>query len=325
MDGAAAGWYFSTMPRRRRSDGAERPPLVEFHRTKYGRELLLDAAYVRQMPTFLANPGPHVLAFHDILLVTSGTGVFTLDGEACPVAPGRMLFSRPGEVREWRVRGLDGACLFFSEELVRDAFSDPRFLDRFSCLAADRPSAQLALPPARRCVFLERFDVMQREIAALRDDVSHALRAVLYEILVLLDRWYTEAHGRPAPLAPANAVVERYISLVERDFARRHRVAEYARELGVSPGHLGTLCRAHLRRSAGEVVRARLALEARRRLLYLDATAAQVADGLGFEDPAYFARFFRREVGESPTGFRARRRSAPGQEESPPRAGRPEG
>jgi AraC family transcriptional activator of pobA len=54
------------------------------------------------------------------------------------------------------------------------------------------------------------------------------------------------------------------------------------------------------------LIRERIALEARRLLLYSDLTAGQVADRLGFEDPAYFARFFRREVGITPSAFRTR-------------------
>jgi AraC family transcriptional activator of pobA len=282
------------------------PHRVEFHRTKYGPELLVDAAFVREMPTFLKVPGPHVLAFHDILLVTRGRGVFLLDGVPYVVAPGVALFSRPGEVREWRTSGLDGACLFFTEEFVTEAFSDPRFLDRLSCFAALRPSVALALSPQRRRVFLERFAVMQREIQALREDASHALRAVLYQVLILLNRWYTARHGECA--AGSNGpLVDRFLALVERDFARRHGVVAYARELSVTPGHLSSVCRRRLGRSASSVVHARVALEAKRRLLYGDSTAAQVGFGLGFDDPAYFARFFRRETGESPSGFRARR------------------
>jgi AraC-like DNA-binding protein len=48
-----------------------------------------------------------------------------------------------------------------------------------------------------------------------------------------------------------------------------------------------------------------LTLEARRLLAHSDLTAAQVGFQFGFEDPAYFARFFRREAGEAPTRFRA--------------------
>ena len=61
-----------------------------------------------------------------------------------------------------------------------------------------------------------------------------------------------------------------------------------------------------LGRTAGACVRDRLALEAKRLLLHTDMTAAEVADRLGFGDPAYFARFFRREAGSPPSAYRAR-------------------
>jgi AraC-like DNA-binding protein len=308
MDGPAPGWYFSTMGRRLRP-GPWTPHSVEFHRTKYGRELLIDAAFVRAMPTFLNVTGPHVLRFHDILLVTHGQGTFRLDAERCRVAPGVLLFTRPGEVRAWEVSGLDGACLFFTEEFVAEAFADVRFLDQLAFFSEGRPSASLQLTPAECRVFLARFRAMQQEIRTLREDASHALRAVLYELLVLLNRWYTERHGK-APRTPPKATVEHFQRLIDRDYACRHRVAEYAAELGVSPGHLNALCRRALRRSASSIVRRRLTLEAKRLLAHSDLPAAQVAFQLGFEDPAYFARFFRREAGLPPTTFRAGARGA---------------
>jgi AraC family transcriptional activator of pobA len=281
------------------------PHAVEFHRTKYGRELLLDAAYVRSMPSFLRVPNPHRLRFHDILLVTRGRGWFQLDAERCRVAPGVMLFTRPGELRSWDVSGLDGACLFFTEEFVAEAFADARFLDQFAFFREGRPSAALELAAPERRLFLARFRQMQREIRTLDDDVSHALRALLYELLVLIQRWYARRHGSVSRTR-ASGVVERFQRLLERDHARRRRLADYARELGVSPGHLNALCRGALRQSAGQLLRRRLTLEAKRLLAHSELTAAEVGFALGFEDPAYFARFFRREAGVPPTAFRTR-------------------
>jgi AraC-like DNA-binding protein len=295
-DGSTAGWTFSPAPRR-----------IEFHRTKYGRELLADAAFVGEMPSFIQAPAAHVLGFHEILLVTRGRGAVLLDGVAHRVAPGAVLFSVPGEVREWRLAArLDGACLFFPGEFVAEAFRDPRFLDKLTCFGAARPSAALPLAAAERRAFLDRFAAMRRELATLHADAPEALRALLYQLLVLLNRWYVARHGVPAA-APPGDLVERFRRLVERDFARRHRVADYAAELGVSPGHLNARCGARARASAGALIRARVALEARRLLLYSDRTAAQVAEALGFDDPAYFGRFFRREVGVAPARFRAAR------------------
>jgi AraC family transcriptional activator of pobA len=295
MDASQGRWYFSTMRR------------VAFHRTKYGRELLLDAAYLREMPGFIRTNGvPHSLDFHDILLVTAGTGRFLVDGESNPVAPGVVLFTTPGQVRQWRLEGgLDGACVFFTRELIGDVFSDPRFLDRLPFFSPRRPAASAVLQPAARRQFLARFGSMRREIARLRHDVADAVRAQLYEILVLLNRCYTTQHGRVASAA-AGDVVERYVNLVQRRFARRHRVADYAASLRITPGHLNALCRQRLRASASTLIRERIALEARRLLLYSDLTATQIAERLGFDDPAYFARFFRREVGTTPSAFRMR-------------------
>jgi len=280
---------------------------IAFHRTKYGRELLLDAAYLREMPGFIrTNGAAHSLDFHDVLLVTAGTGRFLIDGEPNPVAPGVVLFTTPGQVRQWRLDGaLEGACLFFTRELTADVFSDPRFLDRFPFFSPRRAASSLLLKPAARRQFLARFASMRREIARMRNDVADAVRAQLYEILVLLKRCYTAEHGSVAS-APAGDVVERYVGLVQRRFARRQRVADYAASLRISPGHLNALCRQRLGTSAGTLIRERTALEARRLLLYSDLTATQIANRLGFDDPAYFSRFFRREVGVAPSRFRGR-------------------
>jgi AraC-like DNA-binding protein len=306
MDEPASRWYFSKMPATPRTFA--RPPLgvVEFHRTKYGPELLVDAAFVRDMPTFRGGvASPHVLTFHDVLLVTRGRGWLAFEDRRHRVAPGTVVFTAPGEPRQLQVPGIDGACLFFTEAFVAEAFSDPRFLERFAFFRPGRPSPVLVLRPAQRRAFAQRFRNMRREIAALRGDAPQALRALLYELLVLLNRWYEARHRTPGRAFPSPHA-ERFRAMVERDFRWRHRVAEYARELGLTPGHLNTLCRAGLGASAGTVIRARITLEAKRRLAYGGEAAAAVGAALGFDDPAYFSRFFRRQAGVSPSGFRSR-------------------
>ena len=69
---------------------------------------------------------------------------------------------------------------------------------------------------------------------------------------------------------------------------------------------LNTLCRALAGQSALQIVHQRIVLEAKRDLIYTSLTINQLADSLGFADPAYFSRFFRRMTGLSPRDFRRR-------------------
>jgi AraC family 4-hydroxyphenylacetate 3-monooxygenase operon regulatory protein len=54
------------------------------------------------------------------------------------------------------------------------------------------------------------------------------------------------------------------------------------------------------------LIQQRLALEARRRLVFLAHPVNGICTELGFKDPAYFSRFFRRHCGMSPNEFRRR-------------------
>jgi AraC family transcriptional activator of pobA len=58
--------------------------------------------------------------------------------------------------------------------------------------------------------------------------------------------------------------------------------------------------------TAFDLIQQRLALEARRRLVFRAHPVQGIAAELGFKDPAYFSRFFRRHCGMSPAEFRRR-------------------
>ena len=287
--------------RRRGGRGAGR---VAFSRRKYGPELLIDAAMLSLMPAFRASSDPHQLDFYDILLVTKGQGWFELDDERHRVGAGQLFITLPGQMRRWDVPAVDGACIFFASEFVREAFADARFLDQFAFIDAARRSGAIPLNAGERTQFLRRFRRMSEELKGLRPDATALLRARLYELLVLINRWYLARH--PTAAAGRNTIVERFRSLVERDFRRVHRVRDYADRLDVSPGHLSVLCHAHLGRSASDEIHHRLLLEARRLLRYTDKPAFAIAQELGFADPAYFGRFFRRETHVTPRSYRNR-------------------
>ncbi|MBJ7445889.1 MAG: AraC family transcriptional regulator, partial [Sphingobium sp.] len=59
--------------------------------------------------------------------------------------------------------------------------------------------------------------------------------------------------------------------------------------------------------SPAQMLDDRALLEARRLLLYSQMSVADIAYAIGFEDPAYFSRFFARHIGQPPRVWRAAR------------------
>jgi AraC-like DNA-binding protein len=78
----------------------------------------------------------------------------------------------------------------------------------------------------------------------------------------------------------------------------------YADLLYITPNHLNALCQDLLGKTAGELIRDRVLLEAKRLLTNAGATVTEIAYQLNFQDNSYFNRFFKKYVGVTPDEFR---------------------
>jgi AraC family transcriptional regulator, transcriptional activator of pobA len=305
MDETVEWWYFSMMRTGTlRSSGAYGTGIrrVSFDRRKYGRHLLIDVAWVHELSGFILG-APHSLDFFDVILIERGRGWFWIDSQRHAIHPGVVFFTTPGQVRWWDTQEVDGICLFFEDFFIKEFLQDDAFLHRLPCFRAEPARAALALTPAFARRVRARLVAMRRELAHFGRDSVDLLRAQLHETLIVLARQYAAAH-RVAPLRPTHRVVSRFMELIERDAAHRHSIADYAADLAVTPGYLSALCREYEGQRPKRLLDNVLAARARRMLLCTDESAARIGASLGFEDPSYFSRFFRRETGQSPTEFR---------------------
>ncbi len=73
----------------------------------------------------------------------------------------------------------------------------------------------------------------------------------------------------------------------------------------MTAAQLGRICRDELGHSPMSLVNDHLIREAQRDLVYSGMTIKQIAHALGFEDAAYFSRYFRKQTGATPTEFQA--------------------
>ncbi|NDO83669.1 AraC family transcriptional regulator [Citrobacter sp. NCU1] len=98
--------------------------------------------------------------------------------------------------------------------------------------------------------------------------------------------------------------INKFLLLVEKRFRQRLTVNDYSEMMGMSPGHLSRLCRITLGMSSLDVINMRVIQEAQQELVYTSKTIKQLAAFLGFNDEAYFTRFFHKHTGVSPGQYR---------------------
>lgn len=102
----------------------------------------------------------------------------------------------------------------------------------------------------------------------------------------------------------SNSLYYQFQKLLEKNYRSHKTVTQYADVLQTSVSTLNRVCRTVKGVSAKAIIAERVFVEAKRSLLYTQVNVDQVAYNLGFEDPAYFSRFFKNKSGLSPTAFR---------------------
>jgi AraC-like DNA-binding protein len=81
-------------------------------------------------------------------------------------------------------------------------------------------------------------------------------------------------------------------------------VAMFAAELHLSPRYLSDLLKQETGKTAMDLIQLRLISEAKNLLHKGEHTVAEIAYILGFENPPYFSRLFRKETGMSPKEYK---------------------
>lgn len=131
-----------------------------------------------------------------------------------------------------------------------------------------------------------------------------------YVLILLAELARLQQSGRrDVPAAPTggSAFYQGFKELVEAHYRDHWSVAEYAAGLAMTERGVRRLSQKFCQQSPVQIIHRRLLLEARRMLLYTGKSIAAVGYDLGFEDPAYFTRFFIKHAGQTPLEFRRTR------------------
>lgn len=256
---------------------------------------------------------PHV---HDALIQVlhpvRGGGRTFIDGRQWALAPPCLIVAPARSVHGFHFSPeVDGPVITVAQRPLESlaAMAAPELL------AHVRTPAVLHVDPASRHAEALKalFDAIEREASTHTPGQVGAGMSLVVALFVQIARIAQSKHAAETTLRSRKAgQIERFRAMLDENCRRRPSAEGCARSLGVTRGQLTRLCREVLGMSTLDAINARVVHEAQRELVYSSLSIKQVAAELGFDDEAYFGRFFKKQTGLRPTEFRdvARRRLA---------------
>jgi len=130
------------------------------------------------------------------------------------------------------------------------------------------------------------------------------LRAYLQPLFLVLFRiWQQQEDMSTLPDSQALQYFRHFQQRI-RQVGTTHSVAQFAAELAITPGHLNRICQEVAGKSSSQLVQDHILEEARKHLTYTSYSVSEIAYLLQFKYPNYFAKFFRKHTGLTPTEYR---------------------
>lgn len=280
-------------------------PLFRIEDFDYGSVIKSAHFHFAQVQNLMATlPYPHRHDFFHIVWIERGTGQHIIDEVKYEVRPGALFFMRPGQVHDFDLSDdTEGYTISFSSEFFALQLQDKNLLTQIP-VYDDEHRVQAVYTEGRVA------QEIRRTLERIRDEYDDegyrsqdVIRSYLFILLVQASRTAVPKMGTEVG-SRAQLLFRRFKMLLEEKFATSQEPEDYAHLLRCTERALNAAARRCAGATTAQIIRDRVILEAKRLLGHSGAQVAQVAAQLGFDDPAYFSRCFKKHTGRTPVEFR---------------------
>lgn len=262
-------------------------------------------------------PGTHAHDFPGLAYFERGGGSLRSGNHEWNVEAGDVYVVAPGEiVGVGSVTGLEqaeGWAVYFTAEVFARGPSVAWLSWRTHPLLLPfvRGEAggvlRLRVPRAERSRWSERCAALDEELRERRDGYAEAALAHLTLLLVGISRLaedlVSELRLNDEPL------LAKAFGFIEAHYHEPISLRDVASAVALTPGHLTTTVRRKTGRTVQDWILERRMAQARRLLAETDLTAEEVGRRVGYNDPTYFTRSFRRLHDTTPLRWRTASRA----------------
>ncbi len=239
-----------------------------------------------------------------LLFLDNGAAELCLDEETHKLKGHWVITIPPGSVHGFSFPAdTEGKVLTMVDSLLEG--HEPQIQGHFN---------QLLQQPLR--IQFNPSDVLFKQLVQTLSNISQEIRVAQYSqnqmlnclvkmLLITITRQleYNPQQGQDSKNA-RKQLVNHFKQMLEDNYMKHWTVQQYAQALNTSTSSLNRLCSEISGITAKEIIQNRLLIEIKRRLIYTRLPLDSIAYALGYKDPSYFSRFFKKREGISPGQYR---------------------
>jgi AraC family transcriptional activator of pobA len=235
--------------------------------------------------------------------ITKGAGNYSIGNQKGVMTNNDLLYVKPGQFKNMQLpRGLEGYVISFTSSFLDLADPDTEcILSNLFQLFASTNSISInndTLDDMQHII-----SIMAREFNMHNLYRSEILKRYFKIFLIYLSR-QSQIPAQNIRQSRNEEIVNRFMTLLENNFKTQKMVADYAEALSVTPNYLNEVIKKTTGNSAGHHIRQRVALEAKRQVIYSNICMKNIAYDLGFYDMAHFSKFFKNATGMNFSDFK---------------------
>lgn len=249
---------------------------------------------------------PHRTNFYHIFLFENCRPTHFVDFEPIKTEPYSLLFIDKDRVHQFdQLLKYEGRVLIFTDDFFCTTETDTKFL-RSSILfndLADKPTIKLNKTDFKK--YTSICESLTEELSLPADNIKHVLlKNLLHNFLLLAEREKRKQGFTELKKGADLDYTLLFRDVLESNYTKLKSVNDYAKLIYISKKRLGQATAKILGKSPKEIINDRILLEAKRLLVHTHLSIKEIGQDLGFEDPAYFVRYFKKNTGTTPVEFR---------------------
>ena len=248
---------------------------------------------------------PHRHSFYQLLYITKAGGTHVIDFEKYPVKRGMIFFLAPSQVHEWLFDSdANGILINFNENYFSSFLANRHYISDFPFFTPNNSYSSIDLSNDSSLKEIEDvFLNIHQEFDSNNEFKLDIIRVMLLQMFLLVNRKITFIQNQ-SENKNNYLLFRNFEKLIEKNYTTIRMPKDYAKLLFVTPNHLNAICNQITGLSAGDIIRRRILLEAKRLLINSTQNINEIAWHLSFEDNSYFSKFFKKYEGITPEEFR---------------------